>query len=109
LAVAALRHFFHDPGLLQGVRRIRRQAFDGDDLLAGDRADLGLAGALCRAIDVDGAGAAQARAASVFGAGQTDMVANGPQQRGPRVGIDRDLPIVQGERNHGSSSCLLYY
>src|SRR6516165_11480592 len=61
---------------------------------------------LRRAVDVDGAGAAQAGAAAVFRAGQPDMVADGPQQRGPRIGIDRDLAVVQSERNHVSSSRL---
>ena len=106
LAVAALRHFLGDPGLLQRVRGIRRQALDGDDLLAGDRAHIGLAGALRGAVDVDGAGAAQAGAAAVFGAGQSDVVADRPQQRGLRIGIDRDLPVVQGERDHDSSFLL---
>ena len=51
-------------------------------------------------------GAAQAGAAAVFRAGQPDMVADGPQQRGPRIGIYRGLAVVQGERNHVSSSRL---
>ena len=58
------------------------------------------------AIALARAGTAQTGAAAVFGAGQPDMVANGPQQRGRRIGIDRDLAVVQGERNHVSSSRL---
>src|SRR5712691_371087 len=36
LAIAALRDLFGDPGLLQRVARVRRQTFDGRDLLAAD-------------------------------------------------------------------------
>jgi hypothetical protein len=36
LAVAALRHLLDNPGLLQRVTGVRRQAFDGRDLLAPD-------------------------------------------------------------------------
>ena len=106
LAVAALRHLFDDPGLLQRVGGIGRQAFDGDDGLARHRADIELARALRDAVDVNGAGAAEAGAAAVLGAGQSDVVANGPQQRRAGVGVERDLSIVQGERDHASSCGL---
>src|SRR5438132_14233352 len=36
LAIAALRDLLGDPGLLQRVARVRRQTFDGCDLLAAD-------------------------------------------------------------------------
>src|SRR5262249_24764344 len=91
---------------MQGWKRGGGQAVEGGARLVGDRAHVEWARALRGAVDVDGAGAAQAGAAAVFGAGQPDMVANGPQQRGRRIGIDRQLPLVQGERNHGSSSRL---
>src|SRR5438132_6185621 len=70
LAVAALRHLFRDPGFLQRMRRIRRQAFDGHGFLAGDRAHIDLAGTLRRPVDVDCAGAAETGTAAVFGTRQ---------------------------------------
>src|SRR5947209_2639258 len=74
LAVAALRHLFGDPSLLQRMRGIGREPLDSYDLFAGNRAQVHLARALRDAVDVDRAGAAQAGAAAVFGPGQSDMV-----------------------------------
>jgi hypothetical protein len=88
------------------VRRIGGQAFDGDDRLARYRSHIDLAGPLRDAVHMNGAGATETGAAAVLGAGQSDVVADGPQQRRARVGIDRDLSIVQGERDHASSSGL---
>src|SRR5262249_61481235 len=64
LAVAALRHAFGEPGLLQGMARVGREAFDRGDRLAGDLRDLGLAGKRALAVDVHRAGAAQTSAAA---------------------------------------------
>src|SRR5438552_4372230 len=86
------------------MRGCGRQALDGEDPFAGDRANVDLARALRRAVDVDGAGAAKTGAAAIFGPRQADVIADGPQQWSARVGVDRDLPIVQSERNHVSSS-----
>jgi hypothetical protein len=88
LAVAALGHFFGYPGFLQRMRRVRRETFDRNDLLTRNRTKLGLARALRRAVDVHSAGAAETSPAAVFRAGQPDMIANDPQQRSVRVGID---------------------
>src|SRR5262249_26570449 len=46
LAIAALGHFFGDPGLLQRVRGIGREALDGDDGLALKHRQFRHAGAL---------------------------------------------------------------
>jgi hypothetical protein len=43
---------------------------------------------------MDGARAAGANAAAKFGSGQADNVANGPQERHLRVGIDAVLDPV---------------
>src|SRR5438128_6366210 len=85
------------------MRGCGRQALDGEDPFAGDRANVDLARALRRAVDVDGAGAAKTGAAAIFGPRQADVIADGPQEWCARVGVDRDLSIVQGERNHISS------
>src|SRR5450631_4380471 len=80
LAIAALRHVVGDPGLLHLVQgAVRRQAFNGGDLLAGGFADQYAAGAHRHAIDMDGAGAALCNAATVFGAGQADIFPDCPQ------------------------------
>jgi hypothetical protein len=55
---------------------------------------------------MDGAGAARADAAAEFGSGQADGVANGPQKRHLRVGIDRVLDAVDLDLRHGILSAL---
>src|SRR3954447_5039306 len=55
LAVAALRDVLRDPGLLEGVAAIGREAFDGGDGLSGDGGDGSDAGADGLPVDVDGA------------------------------------------------------
>ena len=91
LAEAALRHVERDPGLLHRVRAVRRQAFDGDDLLARPRrVETGRTQRARRhAVDVHRAGAALRDAAAVLGAGQAELLAQHPQQR--RVGLGLEL------------------
>src|SRR5215831_2571961 len=103
LAVAALRHLFGDPRLLQRVRRVGRKALDGDDPLAVHGGRFGLAGAHGLAVHMHRTGAAQAGAAAVFGARQGEMVADDPQKRRRRLGFDRHAFVVQGERDHVTS------
>ena len=85
------------------MRAVWRQPFDGRDLLA----DRGRRRQLARlhrlAVDMDRAGAAARDAASVFGAGEADIVAQDPKQRGLRLDIHRlGLAVdVQGEL-HGA-------
>src|SRR6267142_1654743 len=68
------------------MRSVGREALDGDDLVAWlDARERDRAGALHLAIDMDGAGAALRDAAAVFRAGETDMLADDPQQR--RIGL----------------------
>src|SRR5712691_11747564 len=84
LAVAALRHVELRPGLLHRVRARARQPFDGDDLVGGlDAPDRHGAGAPHLAVDVHGAGAALRDTAAVLRAGQTDLLADDPQERRP--------------------------
>src|SRR6185295_7609741 len=87
LAIAALRHIIVHPGLLHLVQRaIAGEPLDRGDLLADGLADRDAAGAHRYPIDMDGAGAALCNAASVFGAGQPDVLADCPKQR--RVVLD---------------------
>lgn len=80
LAVTALRHVFIDPGLLHGMASIvgAGDPLDGGDGLVGDVGDGGDARPDGFTIEVDGAGAAQAQAATEFSAGQTSLFANNP-------------------------------
>src|SRR5262245_29375249 len=85
LAVATLWDVVVDPGLLHLVHGAgRREAFDGGDLLALSSADGQRARANRFAVDVHGTGAALRDTAAVFGAGQTDLLTDYPQQRGVR-------------------------
>src|SRR3546814_15631627 len=80
LAETALRHLLGDPRLLHRMATIARQPLDrGDEaaLALGNRDE---AAANRLAVDVDGAGAAIAGAAAIFGAGQVRRVAQRPQQ-----------------------------
>src|SRR5215510_16539544 len=73
------------------MRGIRRKPLDGDDLVGGPHVpDADRAGALHRAVDVHGAGAALRDAAAVFRAGEADLLADHPQERGIRL----DLHVV---------------
>src|SRR5215471_753092 len=78
LAIAALRHVVGNPGLLYLVQGAvgTGQTFDGGDLLAGGFADGHAAGAHRHAVDMDGAGAALCNAASIFGSGQSNILAD---------------------------------
>ena len=74
LAVAALRNFFRNPGLLQNVQSIRTQAFNGGDFLACDLRDGSGAGPCRRTIDVYGAGSAETGAAAEFCSGEFERI-----------------------------------
>jgi hypothetical protein len=58
------------------------EAFDGGDGFSGGIGYGELAGAARRAIQKDGAGAALAFAAAVFGSGEAEFFAQGEKQRG---------------------------
>jgi hypothetical protein len=55
------------------------ETFDRDDLLSSDLRYGDLAGSYCLAVEMDGASAAQTRAASEFCAGHPQMFAYNPQ------------------------------
>src|SRR5271169_4002261 len=89
LAVPALWNVVGDPGLLNLVQgAVTGQPFDGGDLLADGLADQYAAGAHRDAVNMDGARAALCNAATVFGACQTDILPNRPEQRRIRLDID---------------------
>src|SRR6266480_6415419 len=107
LAVAALRHVLLDPRALHGVRAVLGQAFDRRDALAGDGRHRQHAGAGGDAVQVDGAGAALGDAAAELGTGETEGVAQHPEER--RVGgdVDRFAFAVDGETDGGHDRAIL--
>ena len=101
LAVAALRHVDLLPRALRGMIAVGRQAFDGGDAAAGDLADRRRARPRRDAVEMNGAGAAEAAAAAELGADEIEVIAQRPEQR--RVGIDLQLDgaVIDGQRNDG--------
>src|SRR5258705_9489676 len=93
LAIAALRHVEFQPRLLHRMRALRRQALDRDDFVGRfHRADGNRARAPHFAVDVHGTRAALRDAATIFGAGESDLLANHPQER--RVVFDAHVPYL---------------
>ena len=88
------------PSDLHRVVARRVQPLDGDDIPALDFAEGGHAAALGGAVDVDGAGAADTRAAAVLGAVQPGNVADGPEQGHFGRSVDVGLSSVQEEFRH---------
>ena len=104
LAVAALGHLVLDPGALQGMQppSTTGQAFDGGHRLAGDVGHGDRAGAHRLAIDMDRAGAADGNAAAELRPDDVQVLAQDPEQRLVRFGIDLTYLTVHGERDHRS-------
>jgi hypothetical protein len=104
LTVAALRDLLGDPRELQRMLALGMQSFDGRDLPADRIADRNRARADRRAVEVNSAGAALADATPELRPGESEPLADDPQQR--RVGRDirRVGPPVDGECNRGSFS-----
>src|SRR5580704_10019318 len=101
LAITALRHIEFEPGLLDRMQlSVLGNCFDRGDLLGADRSDRDLAGTCGDAVDVHGAGATLGNAATVFGAGESDGVADHPEQW--RVGFNVYVVrlSVDGKGNH---------
>src|SRR5262245_19077664 len=106
LAIAALRNADLHPSLLDRMRAVGRQAFNGGDAFA-NRSRRGQLARLHRLpVDMDRAGATACDAAPVFGAGEPDIVAQDPEQRGLRLNI-HSLGLVvdvQGQFHECASS-----
>lgn len=99
LAIAALRHVFRDPSLLQRVTAICRKAFDGCDLFSPAIADGELARDYRFAVEMHRASAALAQAAAELRAGKVERIAQDPKQRRIRLDLKRALLLVDGECN----------
>src|SRR5262245_14683639 len=105
LAIAALWDVEFLPGKLNRVRSIRRQAFDGGDLPAHGTTGLHEAGPHRDAIKKYRAGAALADAAAILRAGETDRIAEHPQQWCLRFRVHGILDAIddKSERHIGTS------
>src|SRR6267142_2631479 len=101
LAIAALRHVDRRPRLLHRVRAAARQSFDGDDLVGRlDRADRDGAGAHHLAVQMHRTGSALRDPASVFRAGEADLLAYDPKQRRAGFRLHLARPAVDIELCH---------
>jgi|SRR6516225_7852874 hypothetical protein len=94
LTIPALGHLLGDPGLLNWMTAIRREALNRRDLLAGGTRQQNLAGSDCVAVENHRAGAALPDATAVLGAGEIEMIAQNPEQGCPRICIYRSLPSI---------------
>ena len=94
-AVAALHCAGIEECLLERMQlAVVFKAFDGFDFAAADSADGGDAGAGGNAIKQDGAGATLGLAATVFAAGEIQIVAQNAEETAFAIGIERDvLPV----------------
>src|SRR2546426_6164375 len=101
LAVAALRHVLGDPGPLHPVAAAGRQPLDRGHALPGDRRDGHHAGSHGRAVEMHGAGAALGDAASELRAGETEVVAQHPQERRVWRDVHGLAFAVDGEDDRG--------
>src|SRR5579862_9347467 len=100
LAVATLRDVNFDPGALQRMRAVRRKAFNGGDMLAGDARNWRNTGADGLSIEMHRTGPAERHAAAELGAGHAQRIAQHPQQRCGRLIIHRNRFSIQGEGSH---------
>src|SRR5262252_6173984 len=103
LAVPALRNLLGNPGLLYGVRIVRRQTFDGRDLLGANRRNRGLTGSHRLAVQMHRTRAAQSHSTPVLRAGHIQLVAQNPQKWSIRRSIDIVGTVVdyQMKSRHG--------
>src|SRR5215472_8831615 len=81
LAVAALWDLLGDPGFLDRMAQIGGETLNGGDPLRAYRAHWRLAGAHRLSIEVHRTRSAQTHAAAILRAGQSQCVAQSPQQR----------------------------
>src|SRR2546422_4924911 len=105
LTVAALRNVKLLPRELHRMRPIGRQSLDSADLPAHSPDGLHKTGPHRVAIHQDGAGAALADAAAIFRTGETNRIAEHPQQRCLRFRVHRILNAIdeKGKRHIGTS------
>src|SRR5438034_2415666 len=109
LAVTALRHLLGDPGLLQRMRGVGREALDRRHLRAFHGSELRGAGAHRLAVDMHRARAAECRAAAELGTGELELIADHPQQRRAVLRLRGDRLAVEIECDHRHLLCALIF
>src|SRR5712691_7013740 len=107
LAVAALRHALGEPRALQRVHPIGRETLDRRDRFALYARHRHEARKHPFAVDMHHAGAALARAAAEFGAGELQFLAQHPQEAGAFRRSDADRLAVDGEIDRHVGSFVL--
>src|SRR3954471_3285464 len=105
LAVAALRHLLGDPGFLQWMRAIGRQALDGRHARPLDGSERRGARAHRLAVDMHGARAAERRTAAELRSGELDLIADYPEMRRAVLCFRGDRLAVELERDHRVLLC----
>jgi len=100
LAIAALRNLLGNPGLLQGMVAVGRQAFDCRNLGARDKRQRRSAGSHGLAVKMHRARPAETAAAAVFGPGQAEVISQRPEYRRVGISIDRDRLAIDTEFDH---------
>ncbi len=100
LAVAALRDVGVKPCALDGSEAVGGEIFDSANLGTFGVFDGSGAGADGFAILVHGAGAAEGHAASEFCAGETEDVADVPEQRHVGIAVERPWNSIHFELDH---------
>ena len=58
------------------------------------------------AVEMHGAGAAEAAAAAELGADEIEVIAQDPEQRRLRIDVELDGAVVDGQRNDGHASVI---
>jgi hypothetical protein len=108
LAIAALRDIELDPGFLHGVQAVvaGREALDRRYRTALERGHRYPAGHRGVAIKMHGTGPAKAHAAAEFRAGESEVVAQHPEQGGVFIAVECHGLVVDHKRDHLSTSRL---
>ena len=88
------------PRGLDGFGHLALEPLDRGDAAPGDIADPRLAGPHRHPVDMNRAGPALGDAATVFGAGEVEVVPQRPQKRHGGIDIDRAGGAVQRETDH---------
>lgn len=98
LAVAALRDVFLQPGTLARMISVKGKPLDSCVVLISRGGQCDLTGADSPTVLMNSAGPANARAASVFGSGQMQQIAERPKQGHLRIGIQLMPLSIDGKK-----------
>jgi hypothetical protein len=100
LTIAALWHLLGNPGLLDGMRAIGRQSLNRRNFPPGGFGDGHRARPDGATVYMHGAGTAGRDSTTIFGARQSQLFADDPQQGCIRVDLYRSKPIIDLQKDH---------